>query len=444
MTAWALLAFVGCGRRLPSALSLDASTPVAEGPATGTDEATLLASMVRGDPLARRPRLPDPAVWSEVAWARPLLAVADAVTAVERGAGQPTDVLRGVEEAWPGTPAVALARGVALQRAEIALAQGDRRAMARAITDLGAVSSGAPTEPERALQWAGDGPQVGETALDLGARRVLAGWLSSPKIPVGSVADLLDAALYDRLYDAPIGQLLRARAAAGTADDAAAFADLARATSLALERAAADRDREQAAWAATRDAERAALGVTDGDPVALRLERAFEGLLPSAGVDRGAGGALLALTALRWDAACGQDHCRGLDRVDTMRLAGGWHPDVERLSSVWQVVAWTEALETLRVGHQTVLFDAAIVGMADVVLGTGGRLPVDLVEREVPDASTWLVLGRAMGVDGTVEPDACLRALGRALAERAEAAAAEAVDPADGERLRRIAARAAP
>jgi hypothetical protein len=439
--SWLLLA--GCARRLPLELSLGTAVESAEGVAQGDDVETMLSSMLRGDPLARRPRLPEPRVGED--WEVPLQAFAAAVREVERGgASDPAASLRAVADAWPATAVVGLVWGADLQRAELALAHGDRRAVARAIGGLGPVSSGSATDPSRALHWAGEGSDAGEAALHLGGVRALTGWLAGPEVPVGPAAKALDGALYDRLAEEPIGRLVRARAAGRAGDPTAGLAELARATSLALERAAADRDREQAAWAERRDAERKELGLSGGDPVAARLDRAYEALVAIAGDDRAAGGALLALTARRWDAACGEARCRGLDRVAAMRLSEAWGADVAALARIWHVIAWAEALETLRASVGTVLFDTALIGMADAVLGTGGRLPVDLIEREAPEAPVWLALGRSVGEDGTLDADAALRALGRALANRADEAAAGALEDADRERLRRIALRAAP
>ena len=441
------LCLVACGPKLPSALRLDDDRVVAATVVEVTDEEATLRGMLRGDPLARRPLLPEAGALAATSWGGPLVDYVQAVLAVESGAGEPVARMRRVEESAPGSVVVALGRGVRLQMAETLLARPtlDARAVTLALTDLGEAGTGAPTDPLRALRWVGEGGNAAEEAHRLGEQHVLAGWLVSPSVPLSPVADALKGPLYDGLSDTPLARLITSRAAGLAGDCAPGLADLRRATALALEQAAADRDKEQAAWAATRTGDRELLGVTTGDPVKLRLDRAIEALIPVAGDRTGAGGALLAIAARRWDAVCGTSECAGLDRVQTMADAARWGVDLAPLVAVWQGVALKEAIDSMEVGHDTVLFERAVVGLVDALQGTGSaRMPVDLVERTVPDAATWHAIGSALGQDGTADWASARVAVGRHLADQATKAAALQTDPVLKERLDRIRLRAVP
>src|SRR5690606_31831546 len=156
-------------------------------------------------------------------------------------------------------------------------------------------------------------------------------------VPLEPVARRLRSSQYDALRGSALGDLVLARAEGRTGPVDDGFEDLRRATLLALQKAAADRDREQAAWATVRKASVAELG--DEDPVGALLARATATLTAAAGDQRAAGGALLALNAGRWHGSCEERQrvrspaaCRGLDRVDAIGAAGHWAPDVERLA----------------------------------------------------------------------------------------------------------------
>ncbi|HHO52342.1 MAG TPA: hypothetical protein ENK18_16090 [Deltaproteobacteria bacterium] len=223
----------------------------------------------------------------------------------------------------------------------------------------------------------------------------------------------------------------------------AGYAALLRATQLALHRAAADRDREQAAWAELLTAESEALGGTD--PISILLERARSQLTPAATDDRAAGAALLALSAQRWIEQCPSEPCAGIDRVETMAAAGRWHSSIAPLAATWQVVALKEALDTLEVGHDTALFPTAIVDLVDALLGTGGG-PLDarILRKQRPDPGVWLSIARAVGTEGVVDWEGAREALGQHLLAETQRAEELVSDPELRLHLERIHRRAIP
>ena len=273
-------------------------------------------------------------------------------------------------------------------------------------------------------------------------RWVLQGWLVDPSVPVQAVAPLLASPQFDQLSQTPLGRVLQARAAGDAVDSNEGWTDLTRATTVALQQAAADRDREQAEWADLRATLREELQADD--PVAALLGRAFDQLAPGAADPQQAGGALLAFAAARWVGECGQAPCAGLDRVQAMGNAADWAPQVEPLAAIWRVIALKEALDTLEVGRDTALFAGAAADVSDALLGTGaGPIDAAVLTRQRPDASVWLALGRAVGVE-VVEWEGVREAIGKHLHRHALDASRRVNDADSKARLERIARRAIP
>ncbi len=444
MIGWWLLA--GCPRPLPDHLRLDRPPPplgAQEGPAeVVVDRASALAATLGADPLARTLRGPDPAALAGIAGTAPLVAFLTERRSAETAREPAAAVIAGLEAAHPGTEVVGLARGYGLTLAENHLrntlveprvAQRDALAAATPLR-LG------PDDPANArlpLEWAG-GP-AGFLALT--ERRVLAGWLAGPDVPLAPVAKALAASPFDALRARPLGQLVAARGAGNRADGDAAFDDLRRATHLSLVRVAADRDNEQGAWADEKRRVAQELGVTD--PVRALLERAFVGLLADAGDPRSAGGALVAATALRILDRCADAPCGGVDRSETLHAARAWHPDVGALAQVWDIVFWDQTLATMEAGRETGLFSTAVVDLADLLVGTGNPVDGAILAKLRPDATVWLAAGRAVGSDGEIDWPGAHVALGRHLQVHAREAATGASEE-DRALLERIASRAVP
>lgn len=437
-----LLAWLaGCARPLPDHLRLDpppAAPPPGAIVAPITDRASALAATLGRDPLARRPGRPDPEAVRVHAPA--VEAFLDASRGVPSDAPRPA--LLALEAAQVGTEAVGLARGSRLGLADAALASTlvDGRAAERRALLLGTALTDGPDDPANPrgpLDWAGGRAGFAE----LGARWVLAGWLTGPEVPLAPVAAALAGSPFDALRGRPLGRLIGARAEGRRADPSAARADLARATHLALQQVAADRDAEQGAWADTRRREAAALGVDD--PVRALLERAFEGLLADAGDPRSAGLALVAATALRVIDRCPDAPCGGLDRAETLRAAGRWDPAAGEAGAIWEVIFWDRTLATLAAGRDTGLFPTAATDLADLLLGTGAPVDAVLLRKARPDPTVWLVAARAVGEEGATDWETAHVALGRHLRARAaEAATRASID--DRPLLERISARAVP
>ncbi len=433
-----LLALAGCPRApLPAHLQPESAEVVASRPVTSRDD--LLAALLRGDPLARsQPRVdldtaarfdPDLAAW---------LAAAAGPDAEERARQ-----LGHGEASVRGTAAVALGRGRRLARAERLLAdptadEQTARQITALLTPLTDPDRGAAQVVRSPLDvFAGQG-SARSRALAAADPWVLAGWLDGPGIPLGPVADALDAPMHDRLRLMPLGALIQARARNADGPAEAGWADLERATTLALAQAAADRDKEQAAWRERRASVAAELGAED--PVRALLSRARPALTAAAQDDRAAGGAVVAIHAERLAESCAT--CGGLDRVDGLGAAARWHPDAGRLGALWQVVATKQALDHLDVALHRPTFPQALLDLLDALLGVGaGPFPVAVVERGSPGPALWLDLSRGLDLESTDEAEV-RAALGAHLRTLAELALSTEDDPERREILTRIARRA--
>lgn len=440
--SWFLLTLAGCPRKVPEHLQLHPETGGAA--VEVTDLPSALAALVGRDPLARSPVLPDPARLDALDGGPPLAAFVRGIRSIERGEGPTERVLQQLEDEWRTTAVVALARGYRLRIAENELvgqldSDEAQRQVVRLVTPLtGGVAEA--TLPRRPLEWLGEEP---EPVRAYAERWVLTGWLAAPEIPLGAIAGPMAGPQYDDLRESRVGRLLVARATAAAAPPDAGMRDLDRATRLALERAAADRDGEQAAWSDLKKA--AADEVGDPDPIAVLLERAAAGLTAGAGDDGSAGGALLALAALRWVDRCDRPPCAGIDRVETMQFASRWSPEVDRLAAAWRVVALKESLDTLEVGRDTAMFPAAMVDLVDALLGTGaGPLEAEILQKRSPDAQVWLSVSRAVGAEGVTDWEGARVAIGQHLEREATRASTLWTDERTKALLARVADRAVP
>jgi len=432
--AAAILALAAACAPTPVPPHLRPPAPVSDTPPPANADA-LLAAWARADPLLRRPPGTDRLA--------PALPGAPWLATYLRLSGDPAAGAadwRAFAAAHPGTLAGPLAAGAALAAVEVALAvpAGEDAALPW----LGPIAVDARVLPAAArgpLDWLApaDPSAIRATALHLAEGAVLRAWLSSG-LALGPVAAALQPGVHDRLRSRPEGALILARAA-GVRDPAAAVAGaaaLARATSLALEEAAADRDSEQSAWARTRDAARAQTGAAD--PIGFHLDAAWAAYLLDAGEPRSAAAAHVAITAARVRGSCADRPCGGLDRMETLRRL----EDAEPAAQIWRVIQWKSAVDTLEASHDR---PSAWLGMpllADALLGEGaGAIPHDLLRVRAFGPSAWLALSRAArGADATTFVDAA-RALRARVAGAADAAMAHASGQ-DAALLTRVAQRA--
>lgn len=341
---------------------------------------------------------------------------------IELRQAPPSETLQFLEDGWRGTEAVALARGYRLHLAELALAAGPPPE-----DQLLPLLSPLPSVEGAGLTWLAEPDR--DTILAWGDRWVLEAWLDGPGVPLAEVH--LDAFSGGRLLESPWGALVEARARGAVDPDARDLADLWRATELALQEAAADRDSEQREWHKTRAAVAEELAVED--PVAHLLASSAARLTRDAGTDRSAGAAVLALQALRLHADDG-----GLDRVDGLVAASRWHDDLAPLVQVWRVIALERAIERVDAAHDTALGRRAVADLADALYGTGAR-PLGGELTRPPSPPAWGALGRSLGVQST-SWEQLRPATGQVLAHEAELAAT--LRPELAETLRRVARRA--
>lgn len=441
-------ALAGCKHDLPSALSLPEEMErldVAEA-ARVTDRTSALVATLAGDPLARRPRFPSDVVMSTVDDADTLRALAQAVRHVEGPGRDLPGGLRALHDRWPGTEANAILRGYRLGIADRILGEdpsGDRhvRELPILLTDL-ALDRGVEPLAKQPLAALCEGDPCATALRTIGDRWVLTTWLDGPDTPLGPVAEALRGPMTTRLADSLVGRIVLGRADGATADTGPGLADLRRATSMALERAAADRHVEQGAWADTRRAAAEELSVDD--PVGALLERAVDRLAAGAADDRATGAALLAAVAWRLQKSCDETPCGGVDRVEVFGRVPRWSNDLTPLATTWRVIALKDAVDAMEVGHDTVLFPRAVRLLLDALHGTGVRgLPVSLLAARAPTPEAWQAIGSVLGAPGATSWPEVQVALGAHLAEEASTAASFATGD-DRLRLERIAKRAVP
>jgi len=445
-TVWLML-LIGCGRKVPDHLQIKPTEHEVMASQPITDLASALASMVRKDPLARAPKLPHPEALEPIEGTVAVQAYIRQVLKLERGEGQVQRDLQALEDEYPRTAAVALSRGYRLRVVENLIAklepgqESSEAQILELITPLRA-NGNEDTLPRPALEWLVADQAIPTVVRNAGERWVLTAWLRSPSIPVEVIGPQMQTPLYSGLSETPTGKLLLARVAGADGPTESGLADLRMATHLAMLRAAADRDREQADWSDRKKA--AAEDAGSDQPVSAYLSRALDALSAAAGDEDATAGALVAIGALRWEDSCTVQPCVGVDRVETIRTAEAWGEqpcDAE----AWQVIALKEALDTMDVGHDSVLFPRAMVDLTDALIGTGaGPLEAQLLRRRTPDPAVWLALGRSVGTEAVTDWEGARIALGGHLEAQATQARERCDDDALDPLFDRIIRRAVP
>ena len=430
-----VLALFACGpKEIPPHLRIDPADSLGPGAA-----GTTLDDLVANDPLVRRP-LPGPSgQWkglgdSVEAWAQ----------LARRENLEPTD-WDALEARLPGTLAVPLARGARLAVLEVKaseeLTPQAEASVARWLGHIQANEQSPTHAPGAPLHWLDPKDPLG-VAVHIAERQVLLGWLDGPAIPVGAAANAMRPGVHDRLIDSPAGSLLVERAR-GSRDPAArerGLDALARATSLALEGAAADRDSEQRAIAQRTAAARAELG---DEPVPALLARARTELSRDAADDSSAGLALVAIGAERIVDSCPDQPCQGLDRTVALARTEAWSLEVARWARAWRLLALKQAVDAFEGAYDRPTFYQGIPGLADALLGTGAStVPLSLLQQRAANPVVLLAVSRAAaGVDATDEEGATL-ALRKRLAEIAGLVENDPPDPAIGTIAGRVRSRA--
>jgi hypothetical protein len=382
-------------REIPPHLRVDDGSGASAPTAVGTS----LEDLVGHDPLVRRPPPAESGHWrthgdAVEAWA----AIA------RRENVDPTD-WDALEARFPSTLAVPLARGARLAVLEVKatedLTPSSEASIARWLGHVQADEATATAPPGPPLAWLGSKEPLA-AALHIAERNVLLGWLDGPEIPVGAAAAAMQPGIHDRLLDEPAGHLLAKRAQGASDPDARVrgAAALARATLLALNSAAADRDSDQRKAAEELAKARVELG---GEPVPLLLAKARTELSMDATEDVAAGLALVALSAERVLDACPDRPCGGLDRTATLARSEAWGPEVAPWARTWRLVALKQGVDTFEVSHDRPTFYQVIPDLADALVGTGaGIVPLVLLQQRAANPVALLALSRAAaGVDST-------------------------------------------
>jgi hypothetical protein len=443
-----LLVLAGCHNRLPSAVSLPEETKAVEPLHLSTREDALRYVMA-GDPLVRKPKLPPDEVLSTIPGGEALYLTASEIRRFEGPGHDLVGGLKLIGERRPGTETAVITRGYRLGLADRLLGTWASAPTDPALHDLAPLLSGllrdeqATQRSHHALEvLADEGYPFPEAVRRYGDRWVLAAWLDGPDVPLGPVVDALAAPSYDLLRESRLGALIVARHARRAGDPAPGLSDLTRATGLALQKASSDRHQEQGAWSDVRRAAATELGADD--PIGFLLDRALDRLTDAAADPEAAGGALVALSARRVVGGCDWKPCHGPDRVAALAVPGRYGPRSEALARAWRVVALKEALDTMDVAHDTVLFRRALLDLVDALIGTGSApMPAGVLSRAGPEPEVWALLGAAVGEPTTGTWEACRIALGRHLASAAKSAS-DLADPSWRTWLDRIQRRAVP
>lgn len=449
-----LLLLLACGAREVAPYLRPSATAEAPAPQAApiTDLSSGLAAAIGRDPLARRPDPGSPGQWSALDGGAPLEAWATAARQ-SRSCGE--DLLA-LEPGARGTPVVALVRGASLACLETQLLVNDAldpltaHQLFQWFGPLRNDDRPLPSDAREPLAWLGPlDPADARRVLLLNAeRRVLLGWLDGPTIPLEPVGRLLEPPLYDRLLAEPAGALIDARADRRSDPERglAGRALLERATTLALEEVAADRDNEQAAWKERRTALQAELALRpDQNPIRHLLERARETLTADARSDASTGHALVALSAARLHGPCEPGACRDLDRTSTLARAETWAPEVAPMARAWQVWALKNVTDAFEVSLARPSFTALMPDLLDALAGTGeARFPTLLLRRGLPTPQLFLDLSRGAGGPDQIDGPGMLANLKTRLARCADHALALEQLPEHGATLQRIRARAGP
>ena len=398
----------GCARQIPAHLLTPELSQ--EGSSSLQDEPHALDTLLRTDPWSRYLSAEErDLIWAQTPEpARQELRLT--LREIEQDLTDPAVALWRLERSWTGTPIVPLTRAYRVRWADARWSmrkEGPDSSLDPNVALLTNLTPGRPLPPDAAPPWAWLGPPAPTQAVmqhyaDLWALR---GWLHHPSLYVKHVARGLTDHARQPLVNSDEGQWILARASEeDSCHDShdVGWDLLIEATSLALQRAAADRDHEQAAWSDRRAALQQRLNVT-GEPVDVLLDQAWREFLSCAQSDKAAGAALVVLEARRWNRGC-TEGCAGLDRMFGLQAAGTWHSEVAPLAHSWRVVALKEALDTMDVGHDTVLFPVALFDLVDVVTGLRGD-PVgsSVLQLRHPTPALWNQLGAR--VNNTVATD---------------------------------------
>lgn len=394
---------VACTRAISPALEVAPTALVAPAP-PASDPSARLEWILAGDPLVRRPRVPE----AEISLIPFLQVQSGTATADEWWV---------LEREHPGTVLVPFARGARLAVLETSL--GDTPIALDHAIPLVRASVALPPGARGPADWVGGV----DALLAVVERSVLLGWLDGPGIDSTPASRLLNRPEWARLAENEIGRLLVARAARHSDPVAASrgAADLADATTLALQAAAARSAAERAAVAVRLEAVRNQLGGA-ANPIGALLSRAIPALTGDAGNDTSAGFALVAIAAQRWGDECATPPCGGLDRTESWNAAARWGPEPERVARLWQLIALDGARDHLDAAWQRATFPDALVGIVDVLIGLGDpAFDRSLLSRVQPDAAICLAISRAVRAPDATTREGLFEALDTTIRARARA-----------------------
>lgn len=396
---WLGLFFLACAGKIPSHLQLPPVEPNETPSATVQSLTEAIATMLDGDPLARRIRLVAPHQLEALEGGAPLAALSRAIHNLERGEGTAARNLQQLEQRFPDNAVTALSRGYRLSLAEATMAAGARATddalerLALLITPLAAIDHAEPP-PRSPMAWLVD-PYDAGAVRRYADRWALGAWLHSPTIDLAPVYAALQAPQFEPLRNTPTARIIEARVTAQEARPGEGLHLLVRATALAAQQASADTNAQQAVWQDQRQSLRDAWQ-TD-DPIAHALRGALDTATPHAGNDASAGIAWFAANALRLVDACEVRPCQGFNRVSNVMAAARWDPQLAPLADAWSAIVLKRALDSLDVGHQTALYPGVAVDLADALLGSGSpQPPLSVVRRSRPDATAWLEWSRTI------------------------------------------------
>ena len=407
---WPLLVMLACVKEVPPHLRID-RTPTHPSMAP-------LTTLGTHDPLVRRPRPGSPGARDS----HPQSEAIEAWAEIARKHEVVVSEWQRLSTMHRGSIGVPLARGAMLAGLEASIGDWSHLNQQRIAGWLGLTRVAArpidkgPSEP---LAWLpGLTPEEKfEAARHIATRWVLSGWMDGPEIDLAGVSQGLNSSTYTRIAHTPTGQLIRARARSSRNPEAAEEGreHLWTATYEALRWVGADGNRTQTAMTKERNQFREAHG---SDPIEYHLRLSWEALIMDAAEPDSAGLAWIGLSAERLQGSCPDEPCEGLDVTANITRGGVWGPQSQSVSTVWKLIAFKSALDTLQVSLDKPLLYRRLPQVVDAFAGVHEQtIDLPVLRYRVASPPLMVNLSSMINADPTTEPDPLLQAIRQRLDE---------------------------
>ena len=405
MSLWLRIAalglMLGCGRtaRTWQGVGTQQVTEPTGAPESYVD---VLSQVLHGDPFVRRARPLAEETLARFEDARDLARWQQDIAGLESSGTINAVNLSYLQARYRGRIGAVLTAGYRLQQLEDGIAtqaSGDPTVRLLPWVTPIVPGNGNGADDDAAWPLASAGTPAVNVLRHLGEREVLRSWLLT-EAPLTPVAEALESTLYDSVREQRLARLIRAAATTDTTDPTPELQYLMVATRLAVQRAAADRDHEQAAYADARADIRTSMGFER--PIRDALAKSFDAALPFAGSAEGRWTAVLSDHLLFYERACEDLPCAVPGRTSHLSQLAGRSPTLDPYIALWKVIAMDRALDGMDLGRKTVRYPWAMMELADVLLGTGaGALNTDLLLHEPDSAEGWSAVSTALDAPHT-------------------------------------------